>query len=150
MRYNPMFKNEVSGHGTIKKLRNGMVISTIALSMFGVSTQVSASEVTPKAEPKTEVATKEGTTTETPKTTQKPAETKAEEVKPEAPKPVLQQDVDTAKAESDKANQDVAKQKEVISEKQTQLQGAEKTVTDLKNQAKEVESVTPEKVADQQ
>ena len=143
-----MFKNEVSGHGTIKKLRNGMVISTIALSMLGVSTQVSASEVTPKAEPKTEVATKEGTTTETPKAPQKSAETKAEEVKPEAPKPVTQQDVDTAKAESDKANQDVAKQKEVVSEKQTQLQDAEKTATDLKNQAKEVESVTPEKVAE--
>ena len=143
-----MFKNEVSGHGTIKKLRNGMVISTIALSMFGVSTKVSASEVTPKAEPKTEVATKESTTTETPKTTQKPAETKAEEVKPEAPKPVSQQDVDTAKTESDNASQDVAKQKEVVSEKQTQLQDAEKTAIDLKNQAKEVESVTPEKVAE--
>ena len=143
-----MFKNEVSGHGTIKKLRNGMVISTIALSMFGVSTQVSASEVTPKAEPKTEVATKEGTTTETPKTSQKPAETKSEEVKPEAPKPVSQQDVDTAKAESDKANKDVYKQKAVVAEKQTQLQDAEKTATDLKNQSKEVESVTPEKVAE--
>ena len=143
-----MFKNEVSGHGTIKKLRNGMVISTIALSMFGVSTQVSASEVTSKAEPKTEVATKESTTTETPKTAQKPAETKAEEVKPEAPKPVSQQDVDTAKEASDKANQNVAKQKEVVEEKQTQLQDAEKTATDLKNQAKEVESVTPEKVAE--
>ena len=143
-----MFKNEVSGHGTIKKLRNGMVISTIALSMFGVSTQVSASEVTPKAEPKTEVATKESTTTETPKATQKPAETKAEEVKPEAPKPVSQQDVDTAKTESDKASQDVAKQKEVVSEKQTQLQEAEKTATEIKEQVKEVNSVTPEKVAE--
>ena len=143
-----MFKNKVSGHGTIKKLRNGMVISTIALSMFGVSSQVSASEVTPKAEPKTEVAPKETTTTETPKTSQKPAETKAEEVKPEAPKLVSQQDVDTAKAESDQAKQNVTKQQEVISEKQTQLQDAEKTATDLKNQSKEVESVTPEKVSD--
>ena len=143
-----MFKNEVSGHGTIKKLRNGMVISTIALSMFGVSTQVSASEVTPKAEPKTEVATKEGTTIETPKATQKQAETKAEEVKPEAPKPVSQQDVDTAKTESDKANQDVSKQKEVVAEKQTQLQDAEKTATEIKEQVKEVNSVTPEKVAE--
>lgn len=143
-----MFKNEVSGHGTIKKLRNGMVISTIALSMFGVSTQVSASEVTPKAEPKTEVATKESTTTETPKTAQKPTEIKAEEVKPEAPKPVSQQDVDTAKSESDKANQNVANQKEVISEKQNQLQDAEKTATEIKEQVKEVNSVTPEKVAE--
>lgn len=143
-----MFKNKVSGHGTIKKLRNGMVISTIALSMFGVSSQVSASEVTPKAEPKTEVAPKETTTTETPKIAQKPAETKAEEVKPEAPKPVSQQDVDTAKSESDQAKQNVTKQQEVISEKQTQLQNAEKTVTEIKEQVKEVNSVTPEKVAD--
>lgn len=143
-----MFNNKVSGHGTIKKLRNGMVISTIALSMFGVSTQVSASEVTPKAEPETEVAPKETTTTETPKTVQKPAETKAEEVKPEAPKHVSQQDVDTAKSESDQAKQNVTKQQEVISEKQTQLQNAEKTVTEIKEQVKEVNSVTPEKVAD--
>ena len=143
-----MFKNKVSGHGTIKKLRNGMVISTIALSMFGVSNQVSASEVAPKAEPKTEVANKENTTTETPKTSQKPAETKAEEVKPEAPKPVSQQDVDTAKSESDQAKQNVTKQQEVISEKQTQLQDAEKTATEIKEQVKEVNSVTPEKVAD--
>lgn len=143
-----MFNNKVSGHGTIKKLRNGMVISTIALSMFGVSNQVSASEVTPTAEPKTEVAPKETTTTETPKTVQKPSETKAEEVKPEAPKPVSQQNVDAAKAKSDQAKQNVTKQQEVISEKQTQLQDAEKTVTEVKEQVKEVNSVTPEKVAE--
>ena len=32
------------GHGTIKKLRTGAVISTLAISAFGVSTTVSASE----------------------------------------------------------------------------------------------------------
>ena len=115
------------GHGTIKKLRTGAVVSTLALTAFGVSTTVSASE--------TEVAVNEPATRVVAK----------DEVVPKVPS---QADVDTAKAESDKANQDVAKQKEVVSEKQTQLQDAEKTATEIKEQAKEVNSVTPEKVAD--
>ena len=122
-----MLESNTQGHGTIKKLRTGAVISTLAISALGVSTTVSASE--------TEVAVNEPATKVVAK----------DEVKPKVP---TQSDVDKAKAESDKANQDVAKQKEVISEKQNQLQDAEKTATDLKNQAKEVESVTPEKVAE--
>lgn len=33
-----------TGHGTIKKLRNGMVVSTLAISALGVASGVSASE----------------------------------------------------------------------------------------------------------
>lgn len=122
-----MLESNTQGHGTIKKLRTGVVVSTLAISALGVSTVVSASE--------TEVAVNEPATRVVAK----------DEVVPKVPS---QADVDKAKAESDKASQDVAKQKAVVAEKQTQLQDAEKTATDIKNQAKEVESVTPEKVAE--
>lgn len=85
-----MLESNTQGHGKIKKLRNGMVVSTLAISALGVSTGVSASE--------TEVAVNEPATRVVAK----------DEVKPKVP---TQQDVDKAKAESDKANQDVAKQK---------------------------------------
>lgn len=122
-----MLESNTQGHGTIKKLRTGAVISTLAISALGVSTRVSASE--------TEVAVNEPATRVVAK----------DEVVPKVPS---QADVDKAKTESDKANQDVAKQKEVVSEKQTQLQDAEKTVTEIKEKVKEVNSVTPEKVAE--
>ena len=86
-------ESNTQGHGTIKKLRNGMVVSTFALTSLGVSTSVSASE--------TEVAVNEPAT----------RVVAQDEVVPKVP---TQSDVDKAKAESDKANQDVAKQKEVV------------------------------------
>lgn len=122
-----MLESNTQGHGTIKKLRTGAVISTLAISALGVSTRVSASE--------TEVAVNEPATRVVAK----------DEVVPKVPS---QADVDTAKAESEKANQDVVKQKEVVAEKQNQLQDAEKTATEIKEQVKEVNSVTPEKVAE--
>lgn len=109
-----------------KKLRTGAVISTLAISALGVSTTVSASE--------TEVAVNEPATRVVAK----------DEVKPKVP---TQQDVDTAKAESDKANQDVAKQKEVVSTTEANIANAEKTVADTTKKVEEAKSVTPEKVA---
>lgn len=114
------------GHGTIKKLRNGMVVSTLALTAFGVSTTVSASE--------TEVAVNEPATRVVAK----------DEVVPKVPS---QADVDKAKAESDKANQDVAKQKEVVSTTEANIATAEKTIADTTKKVEEAKSVTPEKVA---
>lgn len=114
------------GHGTIKKLRTGAVISTLAISAFGVANGVSASE--------TEVAVNEPATKVVAK----------DEVKPKVP---TQADVDTAKAESDKANQDVAKQKEVVSTTETKITDAEKTIADTTKKKEEASSVTPERVA---
>ena len=122
-----MMESNTQGHGTIKKLRNGMVVSTLALTALGVSTTVSASE--------TEVAVNEPATRVVAK----------DEVKPKVPS---QQDVDKAKAESDKANQDVAKQKEVVSATETKIADAEKTIADTNKKVEEAESVTPEKVAE--
>ena len=122
-----MMESNTQGHGTIKKLRTGAVVSTLALSALGISTTVSASE--------TEVAVNEPATRVVAK----------DEVKPKVP---TQQDVDTAKAESDKANQDVAKQKEVVSTTEANIATTEKTIADTTKKVEEAKSVTPEKVAE--
>ena len=114
------------GHGTIKKLRTGAVISTLAISALGVSTAVSANE--------TEVAVNEPATKLVAK----------DEVVPKVPS---QADVDKAKAESDKANQDVAKQKEVVSTTETKIADAEKSIAETTQKKEEAKAVTPEKVA---
>ena len=122
-----MLESNTQGHGTIKKLRTGAVVSTLALTAFGVSTGVSASE--------TEVAVKEPATKVVAK----------DEVKPKVPS---QADVDTAKAESDKASQDVAKQKEVVASTEANIANTEKTIADTTKKVEEAKSVTPEKVAE--
>ena len=114
-------------HGTIKKLRTGAVVSTLALTAFGVSTGVSASE--------TEVAVNEPAT----------RVVAQDEVVPKVPS---QADVDKAKAESDKANQDVAKQKEVVSTTEAKIANAEKSIAETTKKVEEAKTVTPEKVAE--
>lgn len=121
-----MMKSNTQGHGTIKKLRTGAVVSTLALTAFGVSTTVSASE--------TEVAVNEPAT----------KVVAQDEVVPKVPS---QADVDKAKAESDKANQDVAKQKEVVASTEANIANAEKTIADTTKKVEEASSVTPERVA---
>lgn len=122
-----MLESNTQGHGTIKKLRTGAVISTLAISALGVSTGVSANE--------TDVAVNEPATRVVAK----------DEVVPKVPS---QSDVDKAKAESDKANQDVAKQKEVVASTETNIANAEKTIADTTKKVEEASSVTPEKVAE--
>lgn len=122
-----MLESNTQGHGTIKKLRTGAVISTLAISALGVSTTVSANE--------TEVAVNEPATRVVAK----------DEVKPKVP---TQQDVDKAKAESEKANQDVAKQKEVVASTETKITNTEKTIADTTKKLEEAKTVTPEKVAE--
>ena len=107
-------------HGTIKKLRTGAVVSTLALTAFGVSTGVSASE--------TEVAVNEPATRVVAK----------DEVVPKVP----------SQADVDKANQDVAKQKEVVSTTEANIANAEKTIADTTKKVEEAKTVTPEKVAE--
>ena len=118
-------ESKTQGHG--KKLRTGAVVSTLALTAFGVSTGVSASE--------TEVAVNEPATKVVAK----------DEAKPKVPS---QADVDKAKAESDKASQDVAKQKEVVASTEANIANAEKTIADTTKKKEEAESVTPKKVAE--
>ena len=122
-----MMESNTQGHGTIKKLRTGAVISTLAISALGVSATVSANE--------TEVAVNEPATRVVAK----------DEVVPKVP---TQEDVDTAKAESDKANQDVAKQKEVIASTEANIANSEKAIAETTKKVEEAESVTPKKVAE--
>ena len=122
-----MLESNTQGHGTIKKLRTGAVISTLAISALGVSTGVSANE--------TDVAVNEPATRVVAK----------DEVVPKVPS---QADVDKAKAESDKASQDVAKQKEVVSTTEANIATTEKTIADTTKKVEEAKSVTPEKVAE--
>ena len=120
-------KSDTQGHGTIKKLRTGAVISTLAISALGVTTGVSANE--------TEVAVNEPATRVVAK----------DEIKPKVPS---QQDVDKAKAESEKASQDVSKQKEVVLSTEANIANAEKTIADTTKKVEEAKSVTPEKVTE--
>ena len=120
-------KSNTQGHGTIKKLRTGAVVSTLALTALGVSTGVSASEVEVAVnEPATRVVAKD-------------------EIVPKVPS---QSDVDTAKAESEKANQDVAKQKEVVASTEANIANAEKNIAETTKKVEEAKAVTPEKVAE--
>ena len=130
-----MMKSNTQGHGTIKKLRTGAVISTLAISALGVSTSVSANE--------TEVAVNEPATRVVAKDEVKPIA--EEKIVPKVPS---QADVDKAKAESDKANQDVAKQKEVVASTEANITTAEKTIAETTKKVEEAKSVTPEKVAE--
>lgn len=121
---------KTSGHGTIKKLRTGAVVSVLALSsVYGVSTTVSADEV--------------GTTTNNSitKTVENPnAKTDAPVAK------VTEQQVAEAKTQADTANQAVEAQQGVVTQADTAVTGADQVVNDTTNQIKEVETVTPAKV----
>ncbi len=121
---------KTSGHGTIKKLRTGAVVSVLALSaVYGVSTTVSADEV--------------GTSTNNSiiKTVENP------DAKTDAPvAKVTEQQVAEAKTQADTANQAVEAQQGVVNKAETAVSDADKVVNDTTNQIKEVETVTPAKV----
>ena len=121
---------KTSGHGTIKKLRTGAVVSVLALSsVYGVATTVSADEV--------------GTTTNNSitKTVENP------DAKTDAPvAKVTEQQVAEAKTQADTAKQTVEAQQGVVNKAETAVSDADKVVNDTTNQIKEVETVTPAKV----
>ncbi|MFS5566263.1 SEC10/PgrA surface exclusion domain-containing protein [Streptococcus agalactiae] len=121
---------KTSGHGTIKKLRTGAVVSVLALSsVYGVSTTVSADEVGTGA--------KESIV----KTVENP------DAKTDAPvAKVTEHQVAEAKTQADTANQAVEAQQGVVTQADTAVKGADKVVNDTTNQIKEVETVTPAKV----
>ncbi|HGD2457252.1 TPA: SEC10/PgrA surface exclusion domain-containing protein [Streptococcus agalactiae] len=125
-----MSNSKTHGHGTIKKLRTGAVVSVLALSsVYGVSTTVSADEVGTGA--------KESIV----KTVENP------DAKNDAPvAKVTEQQVAEAKTQVDTANQAVEAQQGVVNQAQSSVENANKVVNDTTNQIKEVETVTPAKV----
>lgn len=119
-----MFKNEVKGHGTIKKLRTGAVVSVLALTALGGV--VSADETT--SADNVEVVSKDT------KTEQPVAET------------VTEKQVADAKVEANEANQALTAQEGVVTGAEKAVADNENTVADLNTQISEVEKITPEVV----
>ncbi|WP_438836153.1 SEC10/PgrA surface exclusion domain-containing protein [Streptococcus pluranimalium] len=126
-----MFKNEIKGHGTIKKLRTGAVVSVLALSVAGVSGVVSADEVT--ATDASTVVTAEA------------SEGVSEPILVETPK-VTDADVASAKVVATEANQAVTAQESVVTNAENAVVTNDATVTDLNKQIEEVDTVTLEVV----
>lgn len=133
-----MFKKEVQGHGSIKKLRTGAVVSVLTLSVLGGVSVVSADET---ASANTTAGTVEVVAKDTKAETTpvaQPTEAKAETV--------TGQQVADAKVVANQANQALSAQGEVVAKAENAVAENNNTVSDLGNQIKEVEKVTPEVV----
>lgn len=124
-----MFKNEVKGHGTIKKLRTGAVVSVLALTGLGGVVSANADETTSAGN--TEVVAKDA---------------KSETVTEAKAETVTEKQVADAKVEANKANQALTAQEGVVTGAEKAVADNENTVADLNSQITEVEKVTPEVV----
>lgn len=133
-----MFKDKVQGHGSIKKLRTGAVVSVLALSVAGGVSVVSADEATPanNSVGNVEVVAKDTKAETTPvaKTTEAKVET------------VTGQQVADAKVVANQANRALNAQEGVVTNAEKAVADNNNTVTDLGNQITEVNKVTPEVV----
>lgn len=128
-----MFKDKVQGHGSIKKLRTGAVVSVLALSVAGGVSVVSADETTSAntTAGNVEVVAKDTTAETAPvaKTTE-----------------VTAQQVADAKVVANQANQALNAQEGVVSGAEKAVVDNNNTISGLNNQITEVEKVTPEVV----
>lgn len=131
-----MFKKEVQGHGSIKKLRTGAVVSVLAMTVAGGVSVVNADETTSTD---ATVSNVEVVAKDTAAVT--PAET------PVAPTVTADQVAD-AKVVANQANQALNAQSEVVANAEKAVADNNNTVTDLGNQITEVNKVTPEVVAE--
>lgn len=128
-----MFKKEVQGHGSIKKLRTGAVVSVLALSVAGGVSVVSADE------------------TASANTTANNVEVVAKDAKAETAQvakttEVTAQQVADAKVVANQANQALNAQEGVVSGAEKAVADNQNTISGLNNQITEVEKVTPEVV----
>ena len=128
------FKKEVQGHGSIKKLRTGAVVSVLTLSVLGGASVVNADETTSTD---ATVSNVEVVAKDTAAVT--PAET------PVAPTVTADQ-VANAKVVANQANQALNAQAGVVASAETAVTENNNTISDLGNQIAEVEKVTPEVV----
>ena len=128
-----MFKDKVQGHGSIKKLRTGAVVSVLALSVAGGVSVVSADETASAntTAGNVEVVAKDAKAETTPvaKTTE-----------------VTAQQVADAKVVANQANQALNAQEGVVSGAEKAVADNNNTISDLGNQITEVNKVTPEVV----
>lgn len=128
-----MFKDKVQGHGSIKKLRTGAVVSVLALSVAGGVSVVSADETTSAntTAGNVEVVAKDAKAETAP--VAKTTEVKAEQVA-------------EAKVVANQANQALNAQEGVVASAEKAVADNQNTISDLGSQIKEVEKVTPEVV----
>lgn len=131
-----MFKKEVQGHGSIKKLRTGAVVSVLTLSVLGGVSVVNADETTSTdaTVSNVEVVAKDTATVT-------PAET------PVAPTVTADQ-VANAKVVANQANQALNAQADVVANAEKAVADNNTTISGLNNQITEVEKITPEVVAE--
>ena len=130
-----MFKKEVQGHGSIKKLRTGAVVSVLALSVAGGVSVVSADETTSA-----------NTTAGNVEVVAKDA--KAETAPVAKTTEVTAQQVVDAKVVANQANQALNAQEGVVTGAEKAVVDNNNTISGLGNQITEVEKVTPEVVAE--
>lgn len=128
-----MFKKEVQGHGSIKKLRTGAVVSVLALSVAGGVSVVSADETTSA-----------NTTAGNVEVVAKDA--KAETAPVAKTTEVTAQQVADAKVVANQANQALNAQEGVVSGAEKAVVDNNNTISGLNNQITEVNKVTPEVV----
>lgn len=130
-----MFKDKVQGHGSIKKLRTGAVVSVLALSVAGGVSVVSADETTSAntIAGNVEVVAKD---------------TKAETAPVAKTTEVTAQQVAEAKVVANQANQALNAQEGVVASAERAVADNQNTISDLGSQIKEVEKVTPGVVAE--
>lgn len=128
-----MFKDKVQGHGSIKKLRTGAVVSVLTLSVLGGVSVVNADEKTSTdaTASNVEVVAKDTAAETTPvaKTTE-----------------VTAQQVADAKVVANQANQALNAQEGVVTGAEKAVADNSNTISGLNNQITEVEKVTPEVV----
>lgn len=128
-----MFKDKVQGHGSIKKLRTGAVVSVLALSVAGGVSVVNADETTSA-----------NTTAGNVEVVAKDA--KAETAPVAKTTEVTAQQVADAKVVANQANQALNAQEGVVTGAEKAVADNSNTISGLNNQITEVEKVTPEVV----
>lgn len=140
-----MFKKEVQGHGSIKKLRTGAVVSVLALSVAGGVSVVSADETTSAntTAGNVEVVAKDTATVTPAETPVAPTVTET----PVAPTVTADQ-VANAKVVANQANQALNAQADVVANAEKAVADNNTTISGLNNQITEVEKITPEVVAE--
>lgn len=142
-----MFKDKVQGHGSIKKLRTGAVVSVLALSVAGGVSVVSADETTSAntTAGNVEVVAKDTKAETAP--VAKTTEAKVETVTETPVNPTVTSDqVANAKVVANQANQALNAQEGVVTSAEKAVADNNTTISGLNNQITEVEKVTPEVV----
>ena len=138
-----MFKKEVQGHGSIKKLRTGAVVSVLTLSVLGGVSVVNADETTSTdaTVSNVEVVAKDTATVTPAETPVAPTVTET----PVAPTVTADQ-VANAKVVANQANQALNAQADVVANAEKAVADNNTTISGLNNQITEVEKITPEVV----